>query len=123
MGIFDRMGTSMVSNSLDAQSLRQRVIAENIANINTPGYTAKRVRFEELLQKTRVTRQIRKTDPRHIPQGKEGKAAKIEDTQEAVDLDTEMGTLAKVQLFYGIETHNLANRFRMLKQAISGQTG
>lgn len=34
---------------LRASSLRQRVIASNIANLNTPGYTRQVVRFEELL--------------------------------------------------------------------------
>jgi flagellar basal-body rod protein FlgB len=38
-----------LTSALDGLSLRQRAIADNIANINTPAYHAKRVRFEEAL--------------------------------------------------------------------------
>ena len=40
---------SALSSALDGLSLRQRTIADNIANVNTPGYHARRVRFEEAL--------------------------------------------------------------------------
>ena len=36
--------------ALDAASLRQKVISENLANINTPGYQAKDVAFEETMR-------------------------------------------------------------------------
>jgi flagellar basal-body rod protein FlgB len=36
--------------ALDGLAQRQRVIADNVANIQTPGYTAKNVDFESALQ-------------------------------------------------------------------------
>lgn len=38
-----------LGSALDGLSLRQRTIANNIANINTPNYHAKRVQFENAL--------------------------------------------------------------------------
>ncbi|KQS17307.1 flagellar basal body protein [Frigoribacterium sp. Leaf186] len=38
-----------LQSALDGLSLRQKTIAANIANVNTPNYTAKRVQFEEAL--------------------------------------------------------------------------
>ncbi|ROQ37339.1 flagellar basal-body rod protein FlgB [Frondihabitans sp. PhB188] len=38
-----------LESALDGLSLRQKAIANNIANINTPGYTAERVSFEDAL--------------------------------------------------------------------------
>ena len=38
-----------LQSALDGLSLRQKSIANNIANVNTPGYQAKRVQFEEAL--------------------------------------------------------------------------
>jgi flagellar basal-body rod protein FlgB len=38
-----------IHSALNGLALRQRVIADNIANINTPGYHAKKVEFENAL--------------------------------------------------------------------------
>lgn len=51
--MFDSMfsGGSMyaISSALDGLAARQRAIADNIANINTPGFLAGRVEFEAAL--------------------------------------------------------------------------
>lgn len=49
--MFDSITINAAATALDAYSLRQRVTADNIANVNTPNYTAKRVKFEEALGK------------------------------------------------------------------------
>lgn len=41
--------TVALTSALDALALRQTTIANNIANVNTPGYLAKRVSFEDAL--------------------------------------------------------------------------
>ena len=41
--------TDLLAAALQAEALRQRTIASNIANIETPGYRRLDVRFEELL--------------------------------------------------------------------------
>jgi flagellar basal-body rod protein FlgB len=38
-----------LNSALDGLSMRQRAIADNISNIQTPGYQAKRVSFENAL--------------------------------------------------------------------------
>jgi flagellar basal-body rod protein FlgB len=45
----EALTTRALTLALDAGSMRHRVIATNIANANTPGYQALRVRFEALL--------------------------------------------------------------------------
>ena len=47
--MFDSVTSLALQSALDGLSARQSAIAENVANINTPGYTAKRVQFEEAL--------------------------------------------------------------------------
>lgn len=42
--------TSTLRSALDGLSLRQRVVADNIANIDTPGFTASTVDFESSLR-------------------------------------------------------------------------
>jgi flagellar basal-body rod protein FlgB len=41
-----------MTSALDGLALRQRMIANNIANVNTPGYTAQRVQFEDALARS-----------------------------------------------------------------------
>jgi flagellar basal-body rod protein FlgB len=50
--VLESVTSSAIASALDGLALRQRAIANNIANVNTPGYTAKRVQFEEALQKS-----------------------------------------------------------------------
>lgn len=47
--MFDSVTSLALQSALNGLSARQGAIAENIANINTPGYTAKRVQFEQAL--------------------------------------------------------------------------
>ncbi|WP_026421626.1 flagellar basal body rod protein FlgB [Actinokineospora inagensis] len=47
--MFDDLTTKAVRASLDGLAMRQRVQANNIANIETPGFKAKRVDFETAL--------------------------------------------------------------------------
>lgn len=51
MGMFDSVSYVALNSALDGLALRQRAIAENVANINTPGYQAKKVAFEAELAK------------------------------------------------------------------------
>jgi flagellar basal-body rod protein FlgB len=47
--VFESVSSAALSSALDGLSMRQRAIANNIANVNTPGYTAQRVSFEDAL--------------------------------------------------------------------------
>lgn len=47
--MFDSVTFRALNSALDGLAARQRAIANNIANINTPGYQAQRVQFENAL--------------------------------------------------------------------------
>ena len=51
--------TSISASAMRAQSDRLRLIAENIANTDTPGYRRKQMAFEEVVRAGRETGQIR----------------------------------------------------------------
>jgi flagellar basal-body rod protein FlgB len=50
--VFDSVTTTALTTALNGLSARQRAIANNIANVNTPGYKAQRVSFEDALAKS-----------------------------------------------------------------------
>jgi flagellar basal-body rod protein FlgB len=47
--VFDDLATQAVQTALSGLALRQRVTADNIANLETPGFTANSVDFENSL--------------------------------------------------------------------------
>lgn len=47
--MFDSVTMNALSSAMDGLALRQRTIAQNIANVNTPDYHAKVVSFENAL--------------------------------------------------------------------------
>lgn len=50
--MFETVSFNALSSALDGLALRQRSIASNIANVNTPNYTAQRVQFEDVLRRS-----------------------------------------------------------------------
>jgi flagellar basal-body rod protein FlgB len=49
MSVFNSVSYVALNSALDGLALRQRAIAENVANVQTPGYQAQRVAFEDAL--------------------------------------------------------------------------
>ncbi|MFK4731506.1 flagellar basal body protein [Agromyces mediolanus] len=47
--MLESVSSLALASALDGLAERQRAIANNIANVNTPFYTAKRVQFEDAL--------------------------------------------------------------------------
>lgn len=50
--VFDSVSALAFSSALDGLAARQRAIANNIANVNTVGYQAQRVSFEDALARS-----------------------------------------------------------------------
>ena len=47
--VLESVTSAALASAMDGLALRQRTIANNIANVNTPNYHAKRVSFEDAL--------------------------------------------------------------------------
>jgi len=67
----------LLHRAMDAGTVRRNVIANNIANADTPNFKRSNVNFESELkralesEKTRPVLELTLTDPRHIPGWKE----------------------------------------------------
>lgn len=137
MRLFDGTKIPVLNRALDAYALRQRVIAENLANIATPGYKTRSVKFEEELSGALQTGVIpgMTTDPRHMPIGAETAGATTPTVQTSpvgeqtdalasgvnnVDLDQEMAELAKTQLRFRFAARLIGDTFRGIQKSIRG---
>lgn len=132
--IMPRTGIEKLNRALDAYSLRQRVIAENIANIDTVGYRGKRVAFEEKLKESladKIKLAPVPTHPRHIPLGSEvRKVASVKERDSSyfngtnnVNVSKEMTNIAKATLAYNMTARLIKGRIKSIRSAITGNHG
>ncbi|ERL03596.1 flagellar basal-body rod protein FlgB [Mitsuokella sp. oral taxon 131 str. W9106] len=127
-----------LARGLAASSLRQEVISNNMANVNTPNFKRSEVRFEDMLAKELALddgsgrMQVVRTHDRHLPIRPIGTARPIveEDGQTTmrvdknnVDIDIEMASLAKNQLYYNAMATELGSYVSRLKGVITSTQG
>lgn len=123
----------MLGNKLEASALRQKVIANNLANVDTPGFKKSYVEFEDVLRQAQNKDRISllRTDTRHIDQSfiniQEVKARVVTDNSTSlrndgnnVDIDQEMTELAKNGLDYQAIALILGNKYSGRKKLITG---
>ncbi len=120
---------SLIESALGYSSLKQKVISQNIANIDTPNYKAKNVSFKEILQKeTSQNLVANRSDQRHISfennQNQMGSVVRRNTTYNhngnSVDLDQEMSDLASNQIYYNALVERMNGKFSTLQNVIRG---
>ena len=120
--VFDRT-VKMIEDRLSLNSMNQKLISGNLANIDTPGYSAKELSFENTLRQSleeQVLQMVRSND-RHFAPDDPQEALENQEVVEAgsVDLDTEMVNLTKNSIEYQYMVSMLNKKFTMLKTAIT----
>ena len=101
---------------MDAYELRQKAIASNVANIDTPGYKRKEVSFEDQLQKAEATH-LKGQD-----QGIDSVKPQMIQEDQPPQLEDEMMTLADTQMRVQLVTRALRHSFQMIQSSLkSGQ--
>lgn len=108
MNFIDSNHSKMLGQAMDAYSLRQKVSASNIANVDTPGYTRHEVKFEEMLKEAGDS------------SAKASTTAMVEITDTPVDLETEMIEMADTQMRVQLVARSLRHHFDMLRRGITG---
>jgi flagellar basal-body rod protein FlgB len=129
--IFNKTKAPVLNAVLDVTQLRQRVIANNIANVSTKGFRKKSVQFQEFLNSfvRQPAVEGRRTDPRHVMVPKPIQNPSVYEPQTGlndtglnnVDVDKEMAELAENHLFFNVGARLLAGTFNGLKKSISGR--
>ncbi len=114
--MFDDVSTSSLRVAIGGLSARQTAIADNIANIETPGYQARKVKFEEAL-----TQAVAAGDP--VSTILPSTARSLEPTRlngSNVNLDQE--TLSQVDTFmrYQLAIRALDGKYGTLRSVIKG---
>jgi flagellar basal-body rod protein FlgB len=129
--IFAASHLAALKRALTVYAERHQVVADNIANVETPGYQAREYRFEEYLRGAEHRLQGTRTRPGHLaiggrdPATAEGREALQESDFDNgvnnVDIDREMTGLVTADLSYRLATRLLSMKYRLLRGAITGQ--
>lgn len=132
MGLFSDPVMLGLKKGLDAGALRQRVIANNIANLNTPFFKKSTVEFEGLLKKALGQSPIEMsvTHPKHMrgrpslqdlkPEIKIKDETSMRQDGNNVDIDEEMTMLAANGIQYQAMARILSERYSHLGLVITG---
>lgn len=125
--------TTMMEKALDASVLRNEAIANNLANVDTPGYKRQVVEFESFLTEALSKRKMQgyTTHSKHIPIGRQNvKDVSIKmsrDTSENimrvdgnnVDIDAEMALLSKNNIYYTAVIQQLSRKLGSVKNVLN----
>ncbi|MDT8901285.1 flagellar basal body rod protein FlgB [Anaeroselena agilis] len=123
---------SVLERALGAAALRHKVVANNIANVNTPGFKRSDVVFEDKLAEAMSGGKLplARTHAKHLA-GRQGgdvsAPSVVTDTRTTmrtdgnnVDIDAEMANVAKNSIYYNAVAQQLGTYFSNLKSVIRG---
>ena len=115
---------SYIRAALTGLSSRQRTIANNVANVDTPNFKASEVRFEDALmgamtrQQGTPASQTSLNDQASRTSFVDGTTARADGNN--VDIDREMELLGETQLTYSALTQVMSTRLGILRSVVSG---
>ncbi|SKA86312.1 flagellar basal-body rod protein FlgB [Caloramator quimbayensis] len=132
VGKIDEITYNLIKKSIDASSSRGKVIANNIANVNTKGFKASYVVFEDKLKNILENKGIdlKTTNERHISSGnsinninyeiKKNTASSMRLDGNNVDIDSEMVSLAENTILYNALISQTNSRIAMRRLVTNG---
>jgi flagellar basal-body rod protein FlgB len=127
-----------LESALTGLSRRQEVISNNIANVDTPGFRASKVTFEDSLKAAMSQSQgqttprvmLVRTNPNHIgvtadstgvePQMQATADARTRADQNNVNVDSEMINLVDTNVRYDALARVVSSRFSLLHTIVNG---
>ena len=112
----------VLKKGLDASALRQRVTADNVANVNTPGFKRSTVSFEENLNRALENKDaldqrasVGEVNARVI----RDRRTSMRSDHNNVDMDIEMVTLSANQIKYNSMIQLLSDRYGIMRYVIN----
>lgn len=119
----------LLKRGLDASTERQKVISNNMSNMNTKGFKRSYVTFEENLSDSMNNIEMTKTDSRHMDNGsgygaiqvKKDDSTSMNEDGNNVDIDVESANEAKNTLNYYALVSQINGRLNMTNSVINGR--
>lgn len=107
----------LLYRAMDAAALRQKVIANNVANANTPGFKRSYVTFEEHIQDALAKRKI--SPQSFAPKIMTDRSTSMRDDGNNVDLDQEMVLMSANGIKYQALSQQINDRLSLMRYVIN----
>ncbi len=123
------LGLTLHSQSLIYRAKRAEILADNLANAETPNYKAKDLSFQDLLGKETHAIQMQGTHAAHINTNNQYRgadivsqpASQVSVNGNSVDKHQELMRFSENAMRYQVSLQFLQNKFSGLKQALRGE--
>jgi flagellar basal-body rod protein FlgB len=102
-----------IQTSLDGLAARQRIISQNLANSETPGYLAQNVNFEDSLRSAMAT-----GDPNQAAVSTSTSTDATTPNGNNVNVDQQTVSLIDTGLRYQLATQSMNNEFNILRDSL-----
>lgn len=118
-----------LENGLSYATLKNKTIAQNIANVDTPNYKTKEVSFKDVFNDAKsATISANRTDVRHydfsIEIGRNGiysnENFRTRPNGNAVNMDAEQAKLAENTIYYNALIERINGKFNTLNTVVKG---
>lgn len=112
---------SLLKTGLDVSAIRQEFISSNISNVNTPGYKAKKVAFENVFNQALNGAGLTRTHNKHFNINTKNRVVtqedntSVQDNENNVDIDYEMAELATNNIYYDAMVSQLNAKYSMTR--------
>ncbi|OKP83778.1 flagellar basal body rod protein FlgB [Paenibacillus sp. P32E] len=135
MGLLNSVSFQRLQGGLDAATKRQSVLANNVANVDTPNFKRSDVNFESFLQQQesglQSTLNAKVTDSRHFQFGTStivpaavvstDETTSMNNNDNNVDMDREQALSAENQLRYNAYVEQLNSQITMMRTVVEGR--
>jgi flagellar basal-body rod protein FlgB len=118
-GSIDQLSTDIGVKSLDAMWKRSNVIANNIANSDTPGYKEQTVSFEDQLSGALADNNISESELANINPQVVTQSGSSSSDGSGVDMEQQMVELMRNQLQYSYLERGVSDSLGLLQTAAS----
>lgn len=108
---------NLLANALNVTGQNHRVISQNIANANTPGYKTKRIEFDKLMQQIESDQNDNSLQENFAVETVKGLIERIDGNN--VDMEKQISELKKNSLIFQSYSHLLASKLATMRRAIS----
>jgi flagellar basal-body rod protein FlgB len=120
-GLMSAPGIQALMAAVEVLTARQRAMAQNVANVDTPGYQAVDVNFPAAMQRA-LAEQVAVggpgvADPASMPLQAAPGVMRVDGN--GVDLDKQMVEIAETSTWYAAAVQDLQLQLQLLKTAVS----